>query len=249
MTSGIGMAEARSHVDRRFALLLGAEPALLRTPGTHYVETRDFDSRAWMRFALRFLAVAPAGNPAATVIAAAPEVCAAARMQLQQLDSPSPAAAESALFDIASSLGADDSYVCDLLVGVSEHLRLSDDAGEVTELPAGSAEAIDWDGMVVSSDVDGPIFTTADERGLTSWAGIKRVSPWAQDFQVATRPDVRGRGLARTVSSAAIRRLVDEGITPYYAHASDNVASAALARTLGFEPYGRAVFAESRLPA
>jgi GNAT superfamily N-acetyltransferase len=199
-----------------------------------------------MGFAVQYLAVRPSDSDT-LVVSSSSRLLDATRERLGRSEVANEEEVNAMLLEVAALAGADDHYLCDVLSGNATDLILDDVADGVIEFPAGSTDAKDWTGMVISSDVDGPIFATVDQAGLTAWAGIKRVSPWAQDIQIATRPDMRRKGLARKVSSTAIRRLLDDGVTPYYAHLSDNVASATLGRSLGFHPYGKAVFAESRI--
>lgn len=237
---------ACARLDRRWASWLGIEPELLRTPGVHYAALEDPSRRTYMEFTAYFLAVLP--DAGGVVVSAAPDVCEATRCAVDGVEATDTARVSAALLTVAASLGCEDAYECDILVGLASELSLVPDTGQVIAYEPGTAEAVDWDGTVLSMEVDGAIFATSDERGITAWAGIKCVSPWSHDMQVATRPDCRGQGLAKTVTSAATRHMLATGITPYYAYLSGNSASKAVARSLGFQRYGNAVFAETRHP-
>lgn len=237
--------QACSRLDLRWAQALGVEPSRLRAPGVHYVEMANSSSRTYMEFVADFLAVLPA--PGVTVVSAAPEVCEDARRALRGVELADVDRVSAALYSVASSVGCEDFYECDFLIGVASELSLVPNGGLVNASAPGSRDAVDWDGTVLADEVDGAIFVTTDDQGVTAWAGAKCVSPWTHDMQIATRPDCRGRGLGRLVTSAATRHMLQTGITPYYAYLSGNLASAAVARGLGFSPYGRGVFAETRV--
>jgi ribosomal protein S18 acetylase RimI-like enzyme len=78
-----------------------------------------------------------------------------------------------------------------------------------------------------------------DERGLACVAGVHVWSPrWrvAALGNVATRPDVRGRGLARRTCSALCRRLLADGIDTIALNVrADNAPAIRAYRRLGFE--------------
>jgi RimJ/RimL family protein N-acetyltransferase len=59
-------------------------------------------------------------------------------------------------------------------------------------------------------------------------------SPWFAELEVATKPEFRGRGLARSAVSAMAARLVSQGITPVYVASVGNTASLRVAQALAF---------------
>jgi len=59
-------------------------------------------------------------------------------------------------------------------------------------------------------------------------------SPWFAELEVATRPEFRGQGLARSVVSAMAARLLSQGVTPVYVASVGNAASLRVAEALAF---------------
>ena len=72
-------------------------------------------------------------------------------------------------------------------------------------------------------------------------------NPAFADIAVLVHGDHRRRGLARWVVHASTAALLEEGRLPLYRHDLDNLGSAAVARSVGFEPLVR--LAGYRLPA
>lgn len=71
-------------------------------------------------------------------------------------------------------------------------------------------------------------------------------NPAFADIGVLVHGDHRRRGLARWVVHASTAALLEEGRLPLYRHDLDNLGSAAVARSVGFEPLVR--LAGYRLP-
>jgi GNAT superfamily N-acetyltransferase len=86
---------------------------------------------------------------------------------------------------------------------------------------------------------DGPVFVARNEHGhVVSWAAIKLKSDDVWEMAVVTEATYRGRGLARSVVSAATRAALDAGKVPLYLHDIQNHASARVCRGLGYQLYG-----------
>ena len=68
---------------------------------------------------------------------------------------------------------------------------------------------------------------------MTDWRGLPA------DVVVLTRPDARRRGLAGRVAPTMIADALPEAIVVRYRALVTNLASLAVARRLGFEPYGQ----------
>lgn len=236
------MNQAQLDVDRRWAYLLGVDPEMLRTPGTHYARDSHPEDKAWMGYAVYFFAVRP-HNTDTTVVAGTSQLCNLVEQRLSETN----ADIAQVLVDVAGKAGCEEHYIAEVLVSDPRDLTLASPSGDVIDIQRNPKET-DWDGVPLIDNVDGPIFVTKDDRGITSWAGVKQVSPWARDIQIATRPDARKQGLAYKSASVAMRAIISQGITPYYAHFSSNEASARLAKALGLKPWGKAIFAESKLP-
>lgn len=70
-----------------------------------------------------------------------------------------------------------------------------------------------------------------------TWAWSVRQNAQAAELAVETEPAHRRRGWARQATSAWAYAVLLSGRTPFYSHARDNQASAALARSLNLTPY------------
>jgi RimJ/RimL family protein N-acetyltransferase len=74
-------------------------------------------------------------------------------------------------------------------------------------------------------------------------ACIASMYPWRDihlaDLGVVTLPAYRGRGVARATVRALSATALQRGYEPQYRCQMDNVASAALAGSAGFERFGR----------
>jgi GNAT superfamily N-acetyltransferase len=223
-------------VDRNWAELLQCSPETLRIPGLHLIEGHHLDRPHYMGYVLPFFAVMPLHTPDNLTVMGSAEVCAEIAHWSIEIDRSK---LELQLLAFAETLGNEASYICDVLTASSDQMLLSD----TTEVEDGT-DAVDWDGKKLSAHVDGATFVTRDERGITAWAGEKCMTPHARDIQIATREDMRRQGLAKKVASRTFQHIMSKGLTPYYAHFRGNVASAELAKSLGFRPYGSAVFSE-----
>jgi GNAT superfamily N-acetyltransferase len=229
-------------LDREMGLWLDTDPETLRVPGVRHVEWAAPEVDGWLGYNKSFFALAPVTAAPSLTVASTSEGLAV--VQGLGLETASDDDIERIAAAISGLFVDDDCYSFDILCGSVVGMNLTLDADRVREDEP--ANAIRWDGVRLDEEVDGAVFSTSDERGMTAWAGIKCRQGPAWDLQVGTRDDQRGRGLGRVVTSHAIERLQSQGITPYYAHLRNNSASAALARSLGFEPYAVAVLAEHR---
>jgi len=84
----------------------------------------------------------------------------------------------------------------------------------------------------------GPYVAIRDDHGIAAVAGIHVYSPArrvASLGNIATRPDARGRGLARRVTAALCRLLQDEIDVIGLNVRADNAAVIACYRGVGFE--------------
>jgi hypothetical protein len=223
-------------VDQNWARMLQCRPETLRIPGLHVIKGQHLDRPHYMGYVLPFFAVMPFHTPSNVTVMGSKDVCREIEQWDVDVDRP---VLEQRLLALAESLGNEASYICDVLTASPDELLLADTSGVEED-----SDAVDWDGQPLTIHVNGATFVTRDERGVTAWAGEKCGSPFAHDIQVATRNDMRRRGLAKKVASRAYRHIVSQGITPYYAQFRGNQASAGLASSLGFRPYGSAIFSE-----
>jgi ribosomal protein S18 acetylase RimI-like enzyme len=84
----------------------------------------------------------------------------------------------------------------------------------------------------------GPYVAIRDDRGIAAVAGVHVYSPdkrVASLGNIATRPDARGRGLARRVTAALCRLLQGEIDVIGLNVRADNAAAIACYRGVGFE--------------
>lgn len=90
----------------------------------------------------------------------------------------------------------------------------------------------------------GGIYAFCDAQGqIISRAGIREESAFVWEIGVRTeRESLRGRGLAKTVVSAATEAVLAAGRVPLYIHSATNLASEKVALALGYQQY-----AEERL--
>ncbi|BCB73662.1 hypothetical protein GCM10022251_77460 [Phytohabitans flavus] len=196
-----------------------------------------------MNYAAPFFALFPLHTPNNLTVTSTESVCDEIAGWNLNDEHLSPSDLEPRLLDIAVRMNLGNAYVFDTLTAAPDELRL-DFSDEVLQLDPDSVDATDWNGVRLSTEVDGSIFGVFDDYGLAAWSGEKRMSDVAHDIQVATRSDVRRRGLAQKVASRAIETILESGLVPFYSHFRGNIPSARLAVALGFRPYGSAVLAE-----
>ena len=83
------------------------------------------------------------------------------------------------------------------------------------------------------------VLATFDGRGrFLAGVGIKRHNDRAHEIAVGTADHARGRGLARSLSAQAARRVLSDGAIPLYLHNDGNAASARVAEAAGFVDRG-----------
>jgi len=82
-----------------------------------------------------------------------------------------------------------------------------------------------------------PVFSVIVERKIVAACVSAREDHAAAEAWVQTAPDFRRRGYARQATAAWAHHLQQQGKIPFYSHLLDNLASEALARSLGLIPY------------
>lgn len=231
-------------LDLQMAVWLGSPVDVVRKPGAHYVVWPGGERAGERGYSSLFFAFIPtAGAPSMAVASSNVGVEA---VRALGLGGESPEQVERIATTVQQVFENSSCYSIDILCGSVEGMNLSLNPEQVHEHEPMDAGAVRWDGRNLADEVDGTIFSTADESGMTAWAGIKSRGGPAWDIKVETRGDMQRRGLARLVASHATERLQCKGITPFYAHMRSNVASAELAKALGYELYGVGVIAERR---
>ena len=68
-----------------------------------------------------------------------------------------------------------------------------------------------------------------------------------QHTGIMTREEERGRGFGKAAAALSTHHLIENGICPQWECEADNAASAALAKSIGYEEYGTAFIAEEPL--
>jgi GNAT acetyltransferase len=106
---------------------------------------------------------------------------------------------------------------------------------EVTVLDAADPRLPDW----VIGHFTGEAWVVLDDGKVLSTAVLKRYDDRIREISVGTSERARGRGLARSVVSAAARSVLSEGRAVLYNHAPDNLASAKVAEAVGLHEFGR----------
>lgn len=84
----------------------------------------------------------------------------------------------------------------------------------------------------------GPVFGELVQGSVAAAAVVKVLSDSAWDVGVATDERFRGRGYAKRAVSAAVRYILEQGRIATWGCDRDNHASLAVARAVGFQPYG-----------
>jgi GNAT superfamily N-acetyltransferase len=122
-----------------------------------------------------------------------------------------------------------------------------DDVALIDAFRAGlSAE--DRDEADLDEELDDHFLAIVDARGIAAFASQHPfdIAPRFGDIAVATRDDVRGRGLGRLVVAELAEQILARGLVPLYRHDLVNAGSARLCDSLGFVPLVH-VSATSRL--
>ncbi|HLW01180.1 MAG TPA: GNAT family N-acetyltransferase [Ktedonobacterales bacterium] len=83
------------------------------------------------------------------------------------------------------------------------------------------------------------IYALCDARSqILSRAGVRDESRYVSEIGVRTEAEaLRGRGLAKTVVTAATEAILAAGRVPLYVHSATNEASQKVALALGYQPY------------
>jgi ribosomal-protein-alanine N-acetyltransferase len=121
-------------------------------------------------------------------------------------------------------------------------------AASVEPLAALHAQAFEapWSAAELARMIDGPcafalaIGTGAQAADIQGFVVARAIAGEAEILTLAVRPDMRRRGLARSLIAAVCTRAVDHGARVLWLEvAVDNSAALALYQSLGFEAAGR----------
>jgi ribosomal protein S18 acetylase RimI-like enzyme len=96
-----------------------------------------------------------------------------------------------------------------------------------------------WGGRVFGQIVDGRV---------VSWAAVKPLSDIGWDLSIQTSPEYRGRGYAKSVVSAAVKHVFENGRLATWGTDTTNTASLRTAHSLGFQDYGLDFGCVERMP-
>lgn len=93
--------------------------------------------------------------------------------------------------------------------------------------------------LALLSRYGGGIYALCDAQSrILSRAGVREESRYVSEIGVRTEVEaLRGRGLAKTVVTAATEAILAAGHVPLYVHSATNVASQKVALALGFQHY------------
>jgi len=93
--------------------------------------------------------------------------------------------------------------------------------------------------LALLSRYSGGVYALRDEHGqILSRAGIRQESAFVWEIGVRTEVEaLRGRGLAKTVVTAATKGVLAAGCVPLYVHSATNVSSERVALALGYQHY------------
>ncbi len=93
--------------------------------------------------------------------------------------------------------------------------------------------------LLLLSRYSGGVYALRDAQGqIISRAGIRQESAQIWEIGVRTEQEaMRGRGLAKTVVTAATEAILAAGRVPLYVHSATNVISERVALALGYQHY------------
>jgi RimJ/RimL family protein N-acetyltransferase len=93
--------------------------------------------------------------------------------------------------------------------------------------------------LALLSRYGGGIYALCDAQSrILSRAGVREESRYVSEIGVRTEVEaLRGRGLAKTVVTAATEAILAAGRVPLYVHSATNVASQKVALALGYQHY------------
>lgn len=93
--------------------------------------------------------------------------------------------------------------------------------------------------LLLLSRYSGGVYALRDEHGqILSRAGIRQESASVWEIGVRTEAEhLRGRGLAKTVVTAATEAILAAGRMPLYVHSATNISSERVALALGYQHY------------
>ncbi len=231
---------ALTRMDAYAVEVFGCPPELARGGGVHVVSSPSRALPGWHGYAMPVVALS---FPDGAVVAVRPDLAEVVRTAMgsdagqARLDGAALRRLHHAVLRLAPSAFH--------LLG---YVRVAEPATFVSDRSDARAELIPRDdpaGIHLRHRFDGEVFGVRGPRGrLVSWAALKLKSGDAWEVAVATEADYRGRGLARSVVSAAARYTLERGRLCLYLHDFDNAPSAFVARALGFQVYAEVVLAE-----
>jgi hypothetical protein len=238
-------AEARQHLDHFFAQALGYQPGMLQVPGVSFLAMNSSASPfSLFRTCALILHVpsAPEGKRAC-LLAAHPLLVDALLPLLPDMTAERLVADDTAdqftrlvqaAFPAATLLPEGERLVVRFVTAEAFQPAQSGAFGKATLL---DGHHLDY--LPLLTRYPGGVYAFCDEQGqIISRAGIRAESDVVWEIGVRTeREDLRGRGLAKAVVSAATEAVLVAGRVPLYIHSATNLASQKVALALGYQHY------------
>ncbi len=240
-------AEARPHLDRFFAHALGYQPGLLeKTSGVSFL-TMSSTSASFSLFRKCALILhatrSPEGACSSCVMAVHPSLLGGMLPLLRGMTVERIFEDEAA--DQFTRL-VQATFPASTLLPEGERLVVRFVTSETFQPFQSNAfgRAILLDGhhleyLPLLTRYPGGVYAFCDEQGqILSRAGIRTESAFVWEIGVRTeRENLRGRGLAKAVVSAATEAVLAAGRVPLYIHSATNLASQKVALALGYQQY------------
>ena len=145
----------------------------------------------------------------------------------------------------ATSIISDKEWVqCELFYYPSPQAPSSLSSYTVESLQSGPADAVN-----LLRNFDGGVYVIRDPAGnLAAHAAVKNKG-LIREIAVGTEPQYRAQGMGRAVVARAIHEVLSIGCVPtYWPDSLDNIASYALARSLGFVKVAEMLFCAYERP-
>jgi hypothetical protein len=224
---------------RGYAALMGVDPILFATPGTHIVETNRRNEPEWSNWMVPLWVMRVEST---TVCSVSPSYHAIAVKTIELLSNGSLLAPGLGSAVIALSTSGEWLQREILFLPSNFAPDLSHEVDVVQLLAKHGTDAIR-----LLSIFDGGVFGIVEEGRVVSHAGVKNKG-LLQEITVGTLPKWQRRGFAKAVTAAAIRHiLMKDKVAVYVPDTLDNTSSYALAHSLGFKKLAESLDLEYEL--
>lgn len=213
-----------------YAQALGCTPAALEADGVTIVPNEDMDIRIAKGIPLALYAII---QPWGTVIAVKPELSDQLSQLIQKLHAVTftNEVCDELVRELTPLLHTPDWFIgCRLFCEASSFIDRS--FGNVHAVTHEDPYAIElnhkWGGKVFGQIVDNRV---------VSWAAVKHISDITWDLRVDTLPEYQGKGYAKSVVSAAVKHIFDNGKLAGWGTDRTNTGSLRTANAVGFQTY------------